>query len=201
MRFLLCFHSQQGGAEVDDFEGFESQAAIEFKQQSLDVDLTVNSLSRTPSVRSNTGTIIEPKITYVFDRLVGMFQINFELVLSSKTEAHELGHQTSMGYRPESSSSAEQLDSPDREMLQLGGSMECASPAPTSATAYASSAAAVATGAATMAWDYDPSQAWDDGSGGVVEGNEGLAEAELNDGSNGEIAQQAYDTTIQPVDG
>lgn len=46
-----------GGAEVDDFENFEAQAAMEMKQQSLDVcDLTVGgSLSRTSSMRSNVG--------------------------------------------------------------------------------------------------------------------------------------------------
>ena len=58
--------------------------------------------------------------------------------------------------RPESSSSAEQLDSPDREVLQLGSSLECASPAPTT-IAYTS---ATATG---WGMDYDPTQvAWDD---------------------------------------
>lgn len=56
--------------------------------------------------------------------------------------------------RPESSSSAEQLDSPDREVLQMGSSLECASPAPTAA-AY---------GGAYGAWDSnpDPTQGWDD---------------------------------------
>lgn len=43
---------------MDDFENFEAQAAMEMKQQSLDVcDLTVGggSLSRTSSMRSNVG--------------------------------------------------------------------------------------------------------------------------------------------------
>ncbi len=61
--------------------------------------------------------------------------------------------------RPESSSSAEQLDSPDREVLQLGSSVECTSPAPSSA-AYASAASAGGWGA----MDYDPTAVtgWDE---------------------------------------
>ena len=61
--------------------------------------------------------------------------------------------------RPESSSSAEQLDSPDREVLHLGSSLECTSPAPTS-TGYAGGVPS-----STGTWDqYDPlaQVVWDD---------------------------------------
>lgn len=81
--------------------------------------------------------------------------IFFHLFLcsSSKSESENVstgGHQT---VRPESSSSIEQLDSPDRELLQMGTSIESTSPAPTSA-AYSA--------ANQTSWgDYDPTQAWD----------------------------------------
>lgn len=57
--------------------------------------------------------------------------------------------------RPESSSSIEQLDSPDREVLQMGASIESTSPGPTSVT-YTD---------ANQSWaniNYDPAAAWDD---------------------------------------
>jgi len=52
---LIIYIYSLGGAEVDDFDAFESQINQEMKQQSLDVDLTISSLSRTPSMRSNMG--------------------------------------------------------------------------------------------------------------------------------------------------
>lgn len=57
--------------------------------------------------------------------------------------------------RPESSSSIEQLDSPDREVLQMGASVESTSPGPTSMT-YTD---------ANQSWaniNYDPMAAWND---------------------------------------
>ncbi|KAH9511908.1 F-BAR and double SH3 domains protein 2 [Dermatophagoides farinae] len=124
---------KESGAEVEDFIAFEAQVATEIKQQSLEVDnLNLTSLSRTPSMRSHS---------------------ELEAKLSSKSESENVstgGHQT---VRPESSSSIEQLDSPDRELLQMGTSIESTSPAPTSA-AYSA--------ANQTSWgDYDPTQAWD----------------------------------------
>jgi len=49
----------------------------------------------------------------------------------------------------------EQLDSPDREVLQLGSSLECTSPAPGSA--------AISSAAAGWDYSYDPTQVtWDE---------------------------------------
>lgn len=47
---------RESGAEVEDFESFENQVTQEIKQQSLDVDMNLASLSRTPSMRSNMGS-------------------------------------------------------------------------------------------------------------------------------------------------
>ena len=46
---------RESGAEVEDFENFENQVTMELKQQSLDVDMNIGSLSRTSSMKSNIG--------------------------------------------------------------------------------------------------------------------------------------------------
>ncbi|OTF83601.1 SH3 domain containing protein, partial [Euroglyphus maynei] len=124
---------KDSGAEVDDFIAFELQVTNEIKQ-SLDVDnLNLGSLSRTPSMRSQSE--LEAKF--------------------SKSESENV----SQTIRPESSSSIEQLDSPDRELLQMGTSIESTSPAPTSA---------IYSAANQISWgDYDPTQAWDNESHSV----------------------------------
>lgn len=54
-----------GGAEVDDFDAFECQVTQEIKQQSLDVEMNINALSRTPSMRSNMGSAESKSPGYV----------------------------------------------------------------------------------------------------------------------------------------
>lgn len=96
--------------------------------------------------------------------------------------------------RPESSSSAEQLDSPDREVLQLGSSVECTSPAPASATYNTASAAAGWSG-----MDYDPTQvAWDEEP--EAEAYNGYEEQTTTAG-NEYGAQPAADETTQQAQG
>lgn len=95
--------------------------------------------------------------------------------------------------RPESSSSAEQLDSPDREVLQLGSSVECTSPAPTSATYNTASAAAGWSG-----MDYDPTQvAWDEPESEAYNGYE----EQTTTAGNEYGAQPANDGTTEPAQG
>lgn len=54
-----------GGAEVEDFDAFECQVTQEIKQQSLDVEMNINALSRTPSMRSNMGSAESKSPGYV----------------------------------------------------------------------------------------------------------------------------------------
>lgn len=60
--------------------------------------------------------------------------------------------------RPESSSSIEQLDSPDREALQPNASGENTTPVPTSSSIGLFSHS----GLQPQSWSYDPTQAWED---------------------------------------
>lgn len=55
---------KDSGAEVEDFESFETQVASEIKQQLLDVDnMKIEALSRTPSMRFQSDT--ESRSPYV----------------------------------------------------------------------------------------------------------------------------------------
>ncbi|XP_075676015.1 F-BAR and double SH3 domains protein 2-like isoform X2 [Dermatophagoides pteronyssinus] len=149
---------KESGAEVEDFIAFESQVTNEIKQQSLEVDnLNLTSLSRTPSMRSHSD--LEAKL--------------------SKSETENIGHQT---VRPESSSSIEQLDSPDRELLQMGTSIESTSPAPTSAAYSAVN---------QTSWgDYDPAQAWDNESSVLPTSTNATTVGNAYNGINDDYQQQ-----------
>ncbi|KPM08398.1 SH3 domain containing protein 5 [Sarcoptes scabiei] len=124
---------KESGAEIDDFIGFEAQVSQEIKQQSLDVDAMNLPLSRTSSMRSHAE--VESRI--------------------SKNET-ENSYQNEI--RPESSSSIEQLDSPDREALQPNASGENTTPVPTSSSIGLFSHS----GLQPQSWSYDPTQAWED---------------------------------------